>query len=51
MIEAQQGLTYADQLAIARRAEGAGFDIIELSCHEDYRGGSNPDWLEVYFRR
>ena len=26
MIEAQQGLSYEDQLAIVRRAEAAGFD-------------------------
>jgi F420-dependent oxidoreductase-like protein len=33
MIEAQQGLSYADQLAIARRAEGAGFEAMFRSDH------------------
>ena len=28
MIEAQQGLSYEDQLAIVRRAEAAGFEIV-----------------------
>ena len=28
MIEAQQGLSYEDQLAIARRAEAAGFEAL-----------------------
>jgi alkanesulfonate monooxygenase SsuD/methylene tetrahydromethanopterin reductase-like flavin-dependent oxidoreductase (luciferase family) len=33
MIEAQQGLSYADQLAIARRAEAAGFEAMVRSDH------------------
>jgi F420-dependent oxidoreductase-like protein len=33
MIEAQQGLSYADQLAIARRAERAGFEAMFRSDH------------------
>lgn len=33
MIEAQQGLTYAEQLAIARRAEAAGFEAFFRSDH------------------
>jgi alkanesulfonate monooxygenase SsuD/methylene tetrahydromethanopterin reductase-like flavin-dependent oxidoreductase (luciferase family) len=33
MIEAQQGLTYEDQLAIARRAEAAGFEALFRSDH------------------
>jgi alkanesulfonate monooxygenase SsuD/methylene tetrahydromethanopterin reductase-like flavin-dependent oxidoreductase (luciferase family) len=33
MIEAQQGLSYEDQLAIARRAEAAGFETLFRSDH------------------
>ncbi|HEX5589668.1 MAG TPA: LLM class flavin-dependent oxidoreductase [Candidatus Limnocylindrales bacterium] len=33
MIEAQQGLSYADQLALARRAEAAGFETFFRSDH------------------
>jgi alkanesulfonate monooxygenase SsuD/methylene tetrahydromethanopterin reductase-like flavin-dependent oxidoreductase (luciferase family) len=33
MIEAQQGLSYEDQLAIARRAEAAGFEALFRSDH------------------
>lgn len=33
MIEPQQGLTYREQLAIARRAEGAGFETLFRSDH------------------
>jgi alkanesulfonate monooxygenase SsuD/methylene tetrahydromethanopterin reductase-like flavin-dependent oxidoreductase (luciferase family) len=33
MIEAQQGLTYLDQLALARRAEAAGFETFFRSDH------------------
>ena len=33
MIEAQQGLSYADQLAVARRAEAAGFEAMFRSDH------------------
>ncbi len=35
MIEPQQGCTYADQLAIARRAEAAGFEALFRSDHYD----------------
>ncbi len=33
MIEAQQGVSYEDQLAIARRAEAAGFEAFFRSDH------------------
>src|SRR4051794_25528240 len=33
MIEAQQGLTYEDQLSIARRAESNGFETLFRSDH------------------
>src|SRR5882762_7068174 len=33
MIEPQQGLTYADQLAIAQAAEAAGFEALFRSDH------------------
>ena len=33
MIEPQQGLSYADQLAIAQRAEAAGFETFFRSDH------------------
>ena len=33
MIEPQQGLTYAEQLAIAQRAEAAGFETFFRSDH------------------
>ena len=33
MIEAQQGLSYADQLVVARRAEAAGFEAMFRSDH------------------
>jgi F420-dependent oxidoreductase-like protein len=35
MIEAQQGLSYLDQLAIVRRAEAAGFEAFFRSDHYD----------------
>jgi F420-dependent oxidoreductase-like protein len=35
MIEPQQGCSYADQLAIARRAEAAGFEALLRSDHYD----------------
>ena len=35
MIEPQQGLTYAEQLAIARTAEAAGFETLFRSDHYD----------------
>lgn len=44
MIEAQQGLSYAEQLAIARRAESAGFEGFFRSDHyESFPGpADNP---------
>ena len=33
MVEPQQGMSYADQLAIARRAEAAGFEAFFRSDH------------------
>jgi F420-dependent oxidoreductase-like protein len=41
MIEAQQGVTYQEQLAIARRAEAAGFEAFFRSDH--YVGFPGPD--------
>jgi alkanesulfonate monooxygenase SsuD/methylene tetrahydromethanopterin reductase-like flavin-dependent oxidoreductase (luciferase family) len=42
MIEAQQGLTYEDQLVIARRAEAAGFETLFRSDHyASFPGGSD----------
>ena len=35
MIEAQQGCSYADQLALARHAEAAGFETFLRSDHYD----------------
>ena len=41
MIEAQQGLTYEDQLAIALRAEAGGFEALFRSDHyASFPGGS-----------
>jgi F420-dependent oxidoreductase-like protein len=44
MIEPQQGLTYAEQLAIAKRAESLGFETLFRSDHyESFPGASgNP---------
>ena len=44
MIEPQQGLSYADQLAIARTAEAAGFEALFRSDHyESFPGpADNP---------
>jgi F420-dependent oxidoreductase-like protein len=41
MIEPQQGMTYADQLAIALRAESAGFEALFRSDH--YESFPGPD--------
>lgn len=41
MLEAQQGITYAEQLAVARRAEAAGFDGFFRSDH--YQSFPGPD--------
>ncbi|HEY7735678.1 MAG TPA: TIGR03560 family F420-dependent LLM class oxidoreductase [Candidatus Limnocylindrales bacterium] len=43
MIEAQQGATYADQLAIARRAEAAGFEAFFRSDHYESFPGSTDN--------
>jgi F420-dependent oxidoreductase-like protein len=43
MIEGQQGLSYADQLAIARRAEAAGFEAFYRSDH--FSSFPGPDGL------
>ncbi len=41
MIEPQMGLSYADQLAVARHAEDAGFEALFRSDHyESFPGGS-----------
>ena len=41
MIEAQQGVTYEEQLAIVRTAERAGFESFFRSDH--YTGFPGPD--------
>src|SRR4051794_6712924 len=42
MIEPQQGLTYTEQLAVARRAEDAGFETLFRSDHyESFPGPSD----------
>jgi F420-dependent oxidoreductase-like protein len=41
MIEPQQGLTYADHLAVARRAEAAGFETLLRSDHYTSFPGPN----------
>ena len=41
MIEPQQGLTYEEQLAVARRAEAAGFEALFRSDH--YESFPGPD--------
>ena len=43
MIEGQQGLSYAEQLAIARRAEAAGFEAFYRSDH--FNSFPGPDGL------
>ena len=41
MIEPQQGLTYDEQLAVARRAEAAGFETLFRSDHyESFPGAT-----------
>jgi alkanesulfonate monooxygenase SsuD/methylene tetrahydromethanopterin reductase-like flavin-dependent oxidoreductase (luciferase family) len=39
MLEPQEGITYADQLAVARRAEALGFDGLYRSDHYSSVGG------------
>ena len=42
MLEPQQGITYAEQLAVAKRAEAAGFEAFFRSDHyESFPGPSN----------
>jgi F420-dependent oxidoreductase-like protein len=43
MIEAQQGLSYEEQLAIARRAEAAGFEALFRSDHYSSFPGPNDN--------
>ena len=43
MIEPQQGLTYAEQLAIAQRAEAAGFEALFRSDHYESFPGPNDN--------
>jgi len=49
MIEPQMGLTYADQLAIVRRAEAAGFEAFFRSDHyESFPGGSDEPTTDAW---
>jgi F420-dependent oxidoreductase-like protein len=49
MIEPQQGLTYADQLAVARRAEAAGFEALFRSDHyESFPGASGAHTTDAW---
>lgn len=49
MIEPQQGLTYVEQLAIARRAEAAGFETLFRSDHyESFPGGSGAHTTDAW---
>ncbi len=49
MIEAQQGLSYADQLAIARRAESAGFEAFFRSDHyQSFPGPAGNPTTDVW---
>jgi F420-dependent oxidoreductase-like protein len=49
MIEAQQGLGYEEQLAIARRAEAAGFEAMFRSDHyESFPGGSDEPTTDAW---
>lgn len=49
MIEPQQGLTYDDQLAIARRAEAAGFETLFRSDHyESFPGNSGAHTTDAW---
>lgn len=49
MIEAQQGLSYADQLAIVRRAEAAGFEAFFRSDHfESFPGPSGAPSTDAW---
>jgi F420-dependent oxidoreductase-like protein len=49
MIEPQQGLTYAEQLAIARRAEDAGFEHLFRSDHyQSFPGPSGEPTTDAW---
>jgi F420-dependent oxidoreductase-like protein len=49
MIEAQQGMSYAEQLAVARRAEAAGFEAMFRSDHyESFPGGSDEPTTDAW---
>jgi len=49
MIEPQQGCSYADQLAIARRAEAAGFETFFRSDHYDsFPGGAGRPTTDAW---
>ena len=48
MIEPQQGLSYADQLAIVQRAESVGFESFFRSDH--YQSFPGPAGEPRYFR-
>ncbi len=49
MIEAQMGLSYADQLALARRAESAGFEAFFRSDHyESFPGPAGRPTTDVW---
>ncbi len=49
MIEPQQGLTYDEQLAVARHAEAAGFEALFRSDHyESFPGGSGKPTTDAW---
>ncbi|TAJ99439.1 MAG: LLM class flavin-dependent oxidoreductase [Chloroflexota bacterium] len=49
MIEAQQGLSYADQLALVRRAEAAGFEAFFRSDHySSFPGPANAPTTDAW---
>ena len=49
MIEPQMGLTYAEQLAVARRAEAAGFETLFRSDHyESFPGESDEPTTDAW---
>jgi len=49
MIEAQMGLSYEDQLAVARRAEAAGFEAFFRSDHyASFPGGSGKPTTDAW---
>src|SRR5712671_1822364 len=49
MIEPQQGLTYAEQLAIAKRAEAAGFEHLFRSDHyQSFPGPSGEPTTDAW---